>query len=85
MLKGKKYLKSYDPFHTDVMPEINDEKEKNVLFNHTLEKGLFNDLRASPLREKLPDDLQLYNPALEKRLYQRQKAKVPGYGPPIRE
>ena len=85
ILKGKKHLKNYDPFHTDVMSEINDEKEKNVLFNHTLEKGLFNDLRSSPLREKLPDDLQLYNPALEKRLYQRQKAKVPGYGPPIRE
>lgn len=34
-----------NPFTIDTVSEINDEKEKNTIFHHTLKHGLFNDIR----------------------------------------
>ena len=45
------------PFIADTVSEINDEREKNAIFNHSLKDGLFNDLRNSPLRDRMPNDL----------------------------
>ena len=70
-----------NPFITDTMSEINDEKEKNVLFSHSMSKGVFNDLRNSPLKRRLPENLQVYDPALEKRLFAKEARKMPGQGP----
>ena len=69
-----------NPFITDTMSEINDEKEKNVLFSHSMSKGVFNDLRKSPLKNRLPENLQVYDPALEKRLFAKEARKMPGQG-----
>ena len=69
------------PYIADTLSEINDEKEKNAIFNHSLKDGLFNDLRHSPLRDRMPHDLQFYNPALEKRIFAKEHAKQPGAGP----
>ena len=34
-----------NPFIADTVSEINDNKEKNVIFNHSMKHGLFNDIR----------------------------------------
>lgn len=73
--------RQHNPFITDTMSEIGDEKEKNAIFNHSLKHGVFNDLRNSPLRERMPQDLQYYDPALEKRLFAKEFKKIPGQGP----
>ena len=75
--------KNKDPFVGETMSEINDEKEKNAIFHHSLKEGLFNDLRNSPLKKRMPGDLQMYNPALERRLFARESSKVPGAPPRI--
>ena len=58
--------------------EFHDDKEKNAIFNHSLRHGVFNDIRNSPLKERLPADMQYYNPALEKRLFAKEFQKAPG-------
>ena len=80
----------YDPknknlhaFMNDTLSEINDNKEKEVIFNHSMKHGVFNDLRTSPLKNKMPHDLQMYNPALEKRLMARESATMGGGSGPL--
>ena len=82
---GKNFLKNRKkrdqiPFMNDTLSEINDEKEKNAIFNHSMRHGLFNDIRNSPLKKKMPNDLQFYNPALEKRLFSRDAPISSGLG-----
>ena len=67
--KGGNSRRGPNAFNADVMSEIADDREKDAIFNHSLSKGLFNDIRDSPLKERLPADLQFYNPALEKRIF----------------
>ena len=67
-----------NPFITDTMSEINDDREKNVIFSHSMAKGVFNDLRNSPLKQRLPENLQVYDPALEKRLFAKEATMKPG-------
>ena len=69
-----------NPFISDTLSEIHDEKEKNAIFSHSLKHGVYNEIRNSPLRDRLPRDLQIYNPALEKRLFAKEAAKAPGMG-----
>ena len=59
-------------FIADTVSEINDEREKNAIFSHSLKHGVFNDIRNSPLRRRMPVEMQVYNPALEKRLFAKQ-------------
>jgi len=59
----------------DTLSEVGDEKEKNAIFNHSMRHGVFNDLQNSPLKKKMPTGLQMYNPALEKRLFTREATK----------
>ena len=73
-----------NPFIADTVSEINDNKEKNAIFNHSMKHGLFNDIRASPLRDRLPLDLQVYDPALERRLFAKEASRIPGEGPSSR-
>ena len=74
--------KNLQAFMNDTLSEINDNKEKDVIFNHSMKHGVFNDLRTSPLRNKMPHDLQMYNPALEKRLMARESTALgSGAGP----
>ena len=61
---GKKGEKIYDlhnkknnPFMNETLSEINDDKEKNAIFNHSMRHGVFNDLRNSPLKDKMPNNL----------------------------
>ena len=77
---GATRKKAHNPFITDTVSEIHDDKEKNAIFNHSLKHGVFNDIRNSPLRERLPADMQYYNPALEKRLFAKEFNKAPGQG-----
>ena len=74
-LFGATRKKPNNPFLNDTVSEINDDKEKNAIFNHSLKHGVFNDIRNSPLKERLPTDLQYYNPALEKRLFAQEFQK----------
>ena len=67
------------PFMMDTMSEIGDEKEKNAIFNHSLRHGVVNDIRNSPLKDKMPNDLQYYDPALEKRLFAKEMKNMPGH------
>ena len=62
-------------FFNDTVSEIGDEKEKDMLFDHTLKHGVFNDLKRSPLREKMPHQLQMYEPALDRRLFAKDNAR----------
>jgi len=41
----------------ETLSEINDDKEKNAIFNHSMRHGVFNDLRNSPLKDKMPNNL----------------------------
>lgn len=67
-----------NPFISDVMSEIADQREKDVIFNHSLQKGLFNDIRKSPLRDRMPVNLQTYDPAFEKHLFYKQSKGLKG-------
>ena len=71
-------------FAVDTVSEIHDEKEKNSIFNHSMKHGLFNDIRASPLKDRLPSNLRIYDPALEKRLFAKEASRIPGQGPSSR-
>jgi hypothetical protein len=43
------------PRFGDTMSELGDEREKDAVFAHTLNKGgLFENIRASPLKNHLP-------------------------------
>jgi hypothetical protein len=59
-----------DPFVAETMSEIYDDREKKAVFNHSLKDGLFNDLKKSPLKKKIPFNVQMYEPALHKRVYE---------------
>ena len=72
------------PFMGDTLSEINDEREKNAIFSHSLKHGVFNEFRNSPLRERLPEDLQVYDPAVEKRLFAKEASKRVGNEPPLK-
>ena len=63
-------------FIADTVSEIHDEREKNAIFSHSLKHGVFNDIRNSPLRKRMPVEMQVYNPALEKRLFAKQSGAL---------
>ena len=63
--------KNLKTFMNDTLSEVGDERDKDAIFNHSMRHGVFNDLRNSPLKDRMPDDLQVYNPALEKRMFNR--------------
>jgi hypothetical protein len=44
----------YNEFIGETMSEVYDPKEKKAVFNHSLRDGVFNDIKASPLRSKMP-------------------------------
>lgn len=55
LLGGKKA-----PRDADNYSEICDEDRKQAIFNHSLQGGLFKNINNSPLREKLPPSLKIY-------------------------
>lgn len=48
------------PRDADTYSEIFDENKKQAIFNHSLEGGLFKNINNSPLRDKMPPSLKIY-------------------------
>lgn len=67
-----------NPFISDAVSEIADEREKDVIFNHSLKQGLFNDIKKSPLRERMPVTLQTYDPAFDNHLFYKKSKGLKG-------
>jgi len=56
-------------FARDTMSELFDNQEKTAVFQHSMRHGLFNDIKNSPLKAKMPSRMQVYEPALENHLF----------------
>ncbi len=48
------------PRDADTYSEIFDEGKKDAIFNHSMQGGLFRNINNSPLREKMPPSLKIY-------------------------
>ena len=61
-LSGSTFLKKNeeDRYRAETLSEPYDMEEKNALFDHSMTKGLFNDIKNSPLRDKMPRRMQIY-------------------------
>ena len=61
-LSGSAFLKKNDEdrYKAETLSEPYDFEEKNALFEHSMTKGLFNDIKNSPLRDKMPHRMQIY-------------------------
>lgn len=44
------------------LSEICDNEERDAVFNHTMQSGVFKNIHDSPLKEKLPKTLQMWTP-----------------------
>jgi hypothetical protein len=44
-------------YKAETLSEPYDQDEKEALYGHSMTKGLFNNIRNSPLREKMPPRL----------------------------
>ncbi len=42
--------------------ELGNNADKDKVFNHSITSGLFRNINNSPLRERMPKSLQMYNP-----------------------
>ena len=67
-----KYGREKDPFLAETMSEIYDDKDKRAVFEHTLREGVFNDIGNSPLKAKIPFNVQYYEPALKNRIFENE-------------
>ena len=54
-----------DPFLAETVSELYDEKDKSQLLAHSFKHGVFNDLKNSPLKSKMPNNLRMYEPHLK--------------------
>lgn len=50
------------PRHGQTLSEICDNEERDAVFNHTMQSGVFSNIKNSPLKEKLPPTLQVWAP-----------------------
>lgn len=57
------------------MSEIFDNQETKKVFQQSMSKGMFNDINNSRLRDQMPKGLQVYNDALEKLPFQKEREK----------
>ena len=48
-------------YKAETLAEPYDMEEKNAMFDHSMKKGVFNDIKNSPLREKMPQRMQIYS------------------------
>jgi hypothetical protein len=55
LMAGKKA-----PREADTYSEIFDEDKKQAIFNHSIKGGLFKNINNSPLRDKMPASLKIY-------------------------
>ena len=44
----------------ETLSELADGADKDAVFNHSLKYGVFNNIKNSPLKEKLPANIQMY-------------------------
>ena len=44
------------------LSEICDNEEKEQIFNHTMQSGVFKNIHDSPLKEKMPKGLTMWTP-----------------------
>ena len=64
--------KKADPFLNETMSEIADDQEKRAVFDHSLRDGVFNDIKNSPLKDKLPRSLRVYEPFQKNRVFEKE-------------
>jgi hypothetical protein len=55
LMQGSKAPRTFD-----VMSEIEDPKEKDKVFDHSVKNSLFRNINQSPLRERMPRSMQMY-------------------------
>ena len=55
LMKGSRAPRAFD-----VMSEIEDPKEKDKVFDHSMKNSLFRNINQSPLRERMPRSMQMY-------------------------
>lgn len=48
------------PRDADTYSEIFDDHKKQAIFNHSMSGGLFKNINNSPLRDKMPSSLKIY-------------------------
>ncbi len=48
------------PRQKENLSEIGDPIEKDAVFNHTINNGVFRNINNSPLRDRLPKSMQMY-------------------------
>lgn len=56
----KKDVEKFPRQVNDTISEVYDPVEKQALFDHSMTKGLFNNIRNSPLKDKMPARMQMY-------------------------
>ena len=55
IMEGKKA-----PRPVETLSDIDDPKERDAIFNHSIKDGVFRNINNSPLRERMPKSLQMY-------------------------
>ena len=58
------------------MSELFDNQEKTAIFQHSMKHGLFNDIKNSPLKDKMPRRMQMYEPALDNHLFANEQKEL---------
>jgi len=48
------------PRQGDTLSEICDNDKKDAVFNHSIKGGLFKNIHNSPLKERMPPNIRLY-------------------------
>jgi hypothetical protein len=59
-MSGSNFMKKTEDdkrYKAETLSEPYDQDEKEALYGHSMTKGLFNNIRNSPLREKMPPRL----------------------------
>jgi hypothetical protein len=62
-LSGSTFMKKSEKdrrYKAETLSEPYDQEEKEALFGHSMTKGLFNNIRNSPLKDKMPPRMQVY-------------------------
>lgn len=62
-MSGSTFMKKSEKdraYKAETLSEPYDAEEKEALYGHSMSKGLFKNIRNSPLREKMPARMQLY-------------------------
>ena len=59
-------------FARETMSELFDNQEKSAIFQHSMKHGLFNNIKNSPLKDKMPTRMQMYEPSIDNQLFAKE-------------